>query len=230
MRNAIAPIINAARLLESDASEEDKQKAQRIVGRQAGHMNGLLRDLSDLSAIKLGRLPMIRRRFDIRAAVDKGIEQAQPGLAERGHHLETELPKQALTVEGDERRLVQVVSNLLLNAAKFTPAGGHLHVRVFGRQGGDAVLEVGDDGIGIDPSQQSRVFDMFAQVAPSPGTGFGIGLALVQRIVQMHGGRVVVRSEGLEKGTVFTVTLPCSPAPRSHPGTGQLLGPWCLTE
>jgi signal transduction histidine kinase len=128
MRNALAPIVNTARLFESDVSEENKRKAQQIVGRQA----------------------------------------------------------------------------------KFTPPGGHLHVRVFSDQGGNAVLEVEDDGIGIDDSQQSRIFDMFAQVAPSSGTGFGIGLALIQRIVKMHGGRVSVRSDGLGKGTVFTITLPSS--------------------
>jgi signal transduction histidine kinase len=205
MRNALAPIVNAARLFESDVSEENKRKAQQIVGRQADHMNELLRDLSDLSAIKLGRLPLMRRRVDLRAAVDKGLEQAQPGLAERGHHLVVELPEQTVSVEGDERRLVQVISNLLLNAVKFTPPGGHLHVRVFSDQGGNA-----DDGIGIDDSPQSRIFDMFAQVAPSSGAGFGIGLALVQRIVEMHGGRVSVRSDGLGKGTVFTITLPSS--------------------
>ncbi len=213
MRNAIAPIINAATVLESDVSGENKRKAQQIVGRQAGHMNELLRDLSDLSAIKLGRMSLIRQLVDLRAAVDKGLEQAQPGLAERGHHIEVELPEQAVTVEGDELRLVQVVSNLLLNAVKFTPAGGHLQVRVFRDHDGNAVLEVGDDGIGIDASQQPLVFDMFAQVAPSSGTGFGIGLALVQRIVQMHDGRVAVRSDGLEKGTAFTVTLPPSREP-----------------
>jgi PAS domain S-box-containing protein len=205
MRNALAPIVNAARLFESDVSEENKRKAQQIVGRQADHMNELLRDLSDLSAIKLGRLPLMRRRVDLRAAVDKGLEQAQPGLAERGHHLVVELPEQTVSVEGDERRLVQVISNLLLNAVKFTPPGGHLHVRVFSDQGGNA-----DDGIGIDDSPQSRIFDMFAQVAPSSGAGFGIGLALVQRIVEMHGGRVSVRSDGLGKGTPFTISLPSS--------------------
>jgi signal transduction histidine kinase len=120
-------------------------------------------------------------------------------------------------VEGDERRLVQVVSNLLLNAAKFTPAGGHLRVCVFPDQDGNALIEVADDGIGIDAAQQSRVFDMFAQVAPSSGTGFGIGLALVQRVVQMHGGHVAVRSDGLGKGTVFTVTLPSSTSADGDP-------------
>jgi signal transduction histidine kinase len=229
MRNAIAPIINAAALFDSDVGAEHKRKAQQVVGRQARHMSELLRDLSELSAIKLGRLPLVLRRLDLRAAIDKGLEQAQPGMAERGHHLEVELPEQAVTVEGDERRLVQVVSNLLLNAVKFTPAGGHLQVRVFQDRDGHAVLEVGDDGIGIDASQQSRVFDMFTQVKPSSGTGFGIGLAVVQRIVEMHGGRVAVRSDGLGKGTVFTVTLPTAGEPdrlgaRASPGGHSTAG------
>ncbi len=208
MRNAIAPIVYASALLERGTDGTSRANAQRVVARQAKHLNELLGDLGDLSSIKQGRLTLLRTRGDLRHVLEQALEQAQPRMADKGQRLQVQLPEQPLPVNADLRRLVQVFSNLLINAVKYTPPGGHLSLRARAGTAGGSIVEIEDDGIGIDPVAQSHVFDLFMQVAPGGEAGFGIGLALVRRIVDLHGGRVEVRSEGLGRGSVFVVTLP----------------------
>jgi len=208
MRNAITPIICASALLERGVSGPDRIKTQRIVARQASHLRNLTNDLLDLSSIKHGKLTLSRSWVDLRSVLQQALELAQPLIEEKGHHLQIDLPTRELMVNADARRLVQVFSNLMLNAAKYTPAGGHLQLRAScGPQGG-AIVEVEDDGIGIDPSAREGVFDMFMQVAPASGRGLGLGLAIARRIVELHGGQVEARSQGLGMGAVFLVALP----------------------
>ncbi len=209
MRNAIAPIVYASALLERGVDGTIRVNAQSVVARQANHLNDLLSDLGDLSSIKQGRLTLLRRHGDLRRVLEQALEQAQPRLAEKGQRLQVQLPEQPLPVNADLRRLVQVFSNLMINAVKYTPPGGHLALRArAGTNGRGAIVEIEDDGIGIDPVARSHVFDLFMQVAPDIGVGAGIGLALVRRIVDLHGGRIEVRSEGLGRGSMFVVTLP----------------------
>jgi len=208
MRNAIAPIVYASALLERGIEGMSRINAQRVLTRQANHLNELMRDLGDLSNIKQGRLTLLRTRGDLRRVLEQALEQAQPRMAQKGQRLQVQLPEQPLPVNADLRRLVQVFSNLLINAVKYTPPGGRLTLRARAGVAGGSIVEIEDDGIGIDPVAQSHVFDLFVRVAPGGEAGFGIGLALVRRIVDLHGGRVEVRSEGLGRGSVFVVTLP----------------------
>src|SRR5262249_11257413 len=138
---------------------------------------------------------------------------------QRGHHFDLDVPPHALSLDGDEGRLLQILTNLLINAAKYTEPGGHISLRV--RDEGELIIEVRDDGIGIAPDLLPRVFDLFVQgygTAPRGESGLGLGLALVRTLTELHGGRVSVQSDGPGTGATFTVRLPCSSArPASAP-------------
>jgi CheY-like chemotaxis protein len=165
-------------------------------------------------AIELKREPLL-----IGSAVQGAMEISQPLIAEMGHSLEIALPPQPLMVDGDRTRLTQVVANLLNNAAKYTPAGGRIRVAVR-RQGASAVLSVIDNGIGIPPAMLSQVFEMFTQVDRSQERthgGLGIGLSLVRRLVDLHGGSVEARSAGRGHGSEFIVRLPLAADAHAEP-------------
>jgi CheY-like chemotaxis protein len=182
----------------------------------------------DVSAVVRGKLVVRKKPVTVRAVVDNAVEIASELVRERGHSLEVSVPD-ALVVDGDLSRLTQVVANLLTNSARYTPPGGHLSVKA-GRVGKDVVLSVRDDGIGIAPEMLPRVFEMFVQApqpADRPTGGLGLGLTLVRRIVELHGGQVTLESLGLGKGTVATVVLPAHTArpeqalPAQRPGVAR---------
>ncbi len=210
LRNPLAPMTYALALLDHAADEAARRRAREVLARQTGHMARLVDDLLDISRINRGLIRLQRRRVALRELVQQAVETARPLVDAPRHHLTVQLPDPGLEVDADPTRLVQVVSNLLANACKYTPDGGAIRVAAYA-DGAQAVVEVADNGIGIPPADQARIFQMFTQLPHSAGKakgGLGIGLSLVKALVDLHGGRVAVHSDGLDQGTRFSVTLP----------------------
>jgi signal transduction histidine kinase len=216
---------NALHLLKSPkTSEAMRQRAQEILDRQMDHIVRLVDDLLDVSRIVRGKIDLRREVVDLAQIVSRAVETSQPMLDAHGHRLVATLPDVPVRVHGDVIRLAQVLANLLNNAAKYTSEPGTITIAVT-REDRWAVVRVRDPGIGIPPEMLRRVFDLFVQadrsLARSQG-GLGIGLTLVSRLVSLHGGRVAARSEGLGKGSEFTVRLPAWEPP---PGEATAPGP-----
>ena len=222
LRNPLAPIRNATHFLQLKAPEDPAlQNASDIIDRQIKHLVRLVDDLLDVSRISSGKISLQKERVSLALIVTNAVEASRP-LIESGHHqLTVTLPEEAVYLDADLTRMAQVLQNLLNNAAKYTPSGGkiELHATFDGRQ---VAIRVTDNGIGIPPEMLSQVFGLFTQVGRSiewQTGGLGIGLTLVQRLVEMHGGKVDAYSAGLDKGSEFTVRLPASV------GSGQGLAP-----
>jgi signal transduction histidine kinase/DNA-binding response OmpR family regulator len=189
-------------------------RATDVIDRQISHMARLLDDLLDLSRITHNRIELERQVIDLRKVVDMASDSARAALEEKGQELRLSLPAEPVLVDGDDVRLTQVLSNLLNNAAKFTPEQGHIRIEL-ATQDGHAVVEVIDDGIGIEAHRLEDVFEMFSQAQNKThgGTpGLGIGLAVVKSLVELHGGAVSASSPGLGGGTRIRVTLPLAQA------------------
>ncbi len=187
-----------------------REQALGRLDRQTAHMNRLIEDLLDLTRVRCGTLMLHRQVVDLRTVFNNAVEMAKPLVESRKHHLEVAQFTEPLWVSGDPTRLVQVVSNLLTNAAKYTPEGGHIWFSA-SRESKTVTVRVRDDGVGIPKEMVSRVFDLFTQVDPagdSCASGLGIGLALVRRLVELHDGSVEAISNGSSKGSEFFVRLP----------------------
>ena len=218
LRNPLAPIRSAAQLLRLRADPAQVEWAADVIERQTTHLSRLVDDLMDVARITSGRIAMQREPLDLVAVVTRAVEASRPLIDAQGHVLDVAVGGEPLPVEGDATRLAQVVVNLLNNAAKYTPAGGRIDLSA-GREGVQAVLRVRDTGIGIEPTLLPRVFELFTQGESSldrRGGGLGIGLALVRRIVALHGGAVEIRSDGPGRGTEAIVFLPLRPAPAAE--------------
>lgn len=211
LRNPLAPIGAAAELLQIMKLDEKRVRhTSQVIGRQVRHMTALVDDLLDVSRLTRGLVDLDRAPLDIRHVVHDAVEQITPLMQSRHHHLALHLPPGITKVNGDKKRLVQVVANILNNAAKYTPEGGHIVLRV-DAQPSHVAIEVRDDGIGMDPELVSRAFDLFAQAERTPDRssgGLGLGLALVKSLTELHGGQVGCESPGPGKGSTFTVRLP----------------------
>ncbi|MBQ5941154.1 PAS domain-containing sensor histidine kinase [Massilia sp. AB1] len=210
LRNPLAPISAAAEVLKLAASDAYVRRSSEVIGRQVRHLTALVDDLLDVSRVTRGLIELDRKVLDIESVVASAIEQARPLLETRRHRFELALEAGAARVLGDATRLVQVLTNLLNNAAKYTPPGGHVRLTV-ARAGSGINLQVSDDGIGIEPGLLPHVFDLFTQAERTPDRsqgGLGIGLALVRNMVALHGGDVEARSAGAGQGSTFTVWLP----------------------
>jgi signal transduction histidine kinase len=211
LRNPLAPISSAADMLRIAYSSEPRVKQiSEIVARQVAHMRHLVDDLLDVSRVTRGLVTISRQPIDLRGVVSEAVEQSRPLVDARRHQLAVALPDAALMVDGDHTRLVQVAANLLNNAAKYTHEGGRIEV-VLARHGNAARLTVHDNGTGIDPALLPVVFDLFTQGSRTLDRaqgGLGLGLALVRKLVELHGGQVDASSPGLGQGSTFTVTLP----------------------
>jgi signal transduction histidine kinase/ActR/RegA family two-component response regulator len=211
LRNPLAPIRTAVQLLRKrDLAETQNIRAREVIERQVQHLVCLIDDLLDVSRITRGMITLQRERVLIDAVVARAVETARPLIDARKHELALDLPEELLSVEGDPTRLVQIVGNVLHNAAKFMEPGGRIVLSV-SREDSYAVISVRDFGLGIQPELVSKIFDLFSQVHQKSETahgGLGIGLALVRRLVEMHGGVVTASSEGLGKGTEMVVRLP----------------------
>lgn len=221
LRNPLSPIAASVEVLRaSSPGDPAAERAMGIVARQVKHVTRLVDDLLDVSRITRGKIRLVREEVDLGAAVADAVEANRPSLESHRHAFDLRLPEGALTLTADRTRLVQVVSNLLHNAVKFTPPGGHLALEV-AIEGDRATLRVRDDGLGIEAELLPRVFDMFVQGATALDRsrgGLGLGLTLVRSLVEMHGGTVTAESGGPGRGSVFTVTLPgCRHEPAVEP-------------
>lgn len=215
LRNPLTPILTAARLLELRADPESRQEIE-VITRQVKHLVRLVDDLLDMSRVSRGAVTLTKTRLELRDVVARAVDATSPLFAEHGHQLEISVPK-GLAVEGDEVRLTQVVDNLLSNAARYTPPRGRVTVSG-GREGDFVVLRVRDTGVGIDPTLLPDLFEVFVQGVRGPDRapgGLGIGLSLVRHLTELHGGTVSAHSEGLGRGSEFTVRLPVATAQAS---------------
>jgi PAS domain S-box-containing protein len=214
LRNPLAPIRTAVELLSLVKLDEKRvQKTSEIIGRQVDHMTSLINDLLDVSRVTRGLVKLEKTPLDIQHIVTDAVEQVNPLIQSRRHHLALQLSPEPAIVLGDDKRLVQVVANLLNNAAKYTPEGGHLRLTTEVREE-KILLSMTDDGIGMEPELAAHVFELFAQAERTPDRssgGLGLGLALVKSMVELHGGSVGCASEGRGKGSRFTVCLPRLP-------------------
>jgi signal transduction histidine kinase len=210
LRNPLAPISAAAEMLKfGRASEERVARASEVISRQVRHMTSLVDDLLDVSRVTRGLIHLERERVEVAAIVASAVEQARPMIEAREHMLEIGQAPAGVGVTGDANRLVQVIVNLLTNAAKYTPRAGRIALAVT-RDEGRVHIAVRDNGIGIEAGLLPQVFDLFTQAERTPDRaqgGLGIGLALVRNIVSLHGGAVTAHSDGPGKGSVFTVSL-----------------------
>ncbi|RZA36475.1 MAG: PAS domain S-box protein [Lysobacteraceae bacterium] len=212
LRNPLAPIASAAELLKISTSPERIRASSEVIARQVRHMTSLVDDLLDVSRVTRGLIKLDKTPVAIAPVLANAVEQSRPLVAARGHHLGVEVAPDlaASRVLGDKTRLVQVIANLLNNAAKYTPGGGAIGLQA-ARDGSRVKLSVSDNGIGIDTALLPHVFDLFTQAERTPDRsqgGLGIGLALVKTMVALHGGEVQAHSEGLGQGSTFTVWLP----------------------
>jgi signal transduction histidine kinase/ActR/RegA family two-component response regulator len=223
LRNPLAPISAAAQLLNMGPPDAGRvERTSAIIARQVAHMTGLIDDLLDVSRVTRGLVVLARDEVDLRRVIDDAVEQVRPLIESRRHQLDLQLEPQtgAAIVEGDYKRLVQVLANLLNNAAKYTPEGGTLGVWM-GTTADHVLVSVKDNGIGIAADLLPTVFDLFSQAERTPDRsqgGLGLGLALVKSLVELHGGMVTAASEGRNMGTEFTVRLPRLHAPAASAG------------
>jgi signal transduction histidine kinase/DNA-binding response OmpR family regulator len=222
LRNPLAPILNALHVLRlPDLSPEEGDDARKVAERQVIHLARLVDDLLDVSRINSGKIELRKSHVDLREAAAGALESARPLIESRHHSLDVRLPDEPVPLLADATRLEQVLANLLNNAAKYTEPGGRITLEVE-REAGEAIVRVGDDGIGIDAELLPRVFELFAQADPSLDRsqgGLGIGLTLVRRLVELHGGTVVARSPGRGLGSEFSVRLPLASPERSKEPT-----------
>jgi PAS domain S-box-containing protein len=228
LRNPLAPIRNAVAVMAArEGGDSTVAWARDLIERQVGHLGRLVDDLLDVSRISSGKITLKREVVDFALVVSKAIEATHVLLEQRRHLLEVDLGRERLPVDADATRLTQVVVNLLTNAAKYTPEGGHVWVRLE-HDGDDAMLKVKDDGLGISSDLLPRVFDLFTQgersLARSEG-GLGIGLTMVQRLVELHGGSVAAGSAGPGKGSEFIVRLPLARTTAGPGGATDRSGP-----
>jgi PAS domain S-box-containing protein len=211
LRNPLSPVRSGLDVLRhADSDPVARARVVDMMERQVSHMVRLVDDLLEVSRITRGKIELRKEVVDMAAVVRSALETAGPAIETGRHRLVVELPSDSLSLEGDPVRLTQIVANLLSNAAKYTDEGGEIRVSVL-READAAVISVRDTGIGIPAEMLPRVFDLFTQVDRTLGRaqgGLGIGLALVERLVQMHGGSVQAKSEGAGRGSEFIVRLP----------------------
>jgi signal transduction histidine kinase len=220
LRNPMAPISNAAILLERIvAAHPLLPQIQGVISRQIDHMAHLLDDLLDASRITSGKVSLQKRTVALNNVIMHSVEVSRPFIDERRQQFDIEPITEPILIEADLDRLSQVFSNLLINASKFTPEGGHISLRTV-RQANTVIVSVKDNGRGIEPELQPHVFDLFMQgprsLDRSEG-GLGIGLSVARGLVEMHGGKILVKSEGPGLGSEFDVILPILPAEDREP-------------
>ena len=231
LRNPLAPISTAAQILNKPGiGEERVRKTSEIIARQVSHMKSLVDDLLDVSRVTRGLVTLEREPLDIKLVVHSAVEQVRPLIEARRHALAVRMDSEPAFVEGDRTRLVQVVANLLNNAAKYTPQGGEIELSVQ-VQASRVDLSVVDNGMGIEPALLAHVFDLFAQGERTPDRsqgGLGLGLALVKSLMELHGGSVIAHSGGSGQGSRFTLSLllltaaPSAAAPAEAPALAAI--------
>jgi two-component system CheB/CheR fusion protein len=229
LRNPLAPIRNALYLLDrAPAGGEQAQRARAVLGRQVTHLTRLVDDLLDVTRISRGKVTLHRTRFDARDLVQRTVEDHRQLLAARELRVVVDLAPDAMAVDADATRVSQIVGNLLQNSAKFTDAGGLVTVTA-GLAGDCVAIGVRDTGIGVTADMLARMFEPFTQADESlhrTRGGLGLGLALVKGLVEMHGGSVEARSDGIGRGTEVVVRLPpAPPSEEARPAATAAAGP-----
>jgi signal transduction histidine kinase len=212
LRNPLSPILTALQVMKLRGSP-GAERERAVIERQVNHLTRLVDDLLDVSRIARGMIELKLAPVEMAEVVSKAIEMASPLYEQRKHRLAVDVMPHGLAVHGDAIRLSQIVSNLLMNAAKYTPSGGNITVGA-ARVGDEVELFVRDDGIGIAQDILPRVFELFVQAEQEldrPQGGLGIGLSIVKNLVERHGGSVSATSEGLGKGSQFVIRLPTAP-------------------
>ncbi|QEH38459.1 Sensor histidine kinase TmoS [Aquisphaera giovannonii] len=224
LRNPLAPIRNGLQIMDMAAGDPQLvDEARALMERQVAHMVRLIDDLMDISRITRGKLVLRKERVELATVIRAAVDTSRPLIEASGHELSLTVPPRPIVLDADPTRLAQVFSNLLNNAAKYTEPGGDIAL-IAGRQGGDVVVTVRDNGVGIPPEMLPHVFGMFTQVDRSlerSQGGLGIGLSLVKGIVEMHGGAVEARSGGPGRGSEFVVRLPIAAAGAPKPAAGR---------
>lgn len=222
LRGPLSAAGMAAQLLEAGPDAPGKTaKMSQVIIRQVGHMSRLVEDLLDVSRVSRGLVRIEKAPIDMAEVISGAVEQVATAAARKGHAIEVSLPPQPAVIQGDRTRMLQVVSNLLTNAIRYTPDGGNIHVRL-GVDDGALALTVADDGIGVRPDLMPKLFDLYVQAertSDRQGGGLGLGLALVKNLVEAHDGTVTAASEGVNRGSTFTVRLPASAAASAAPAT-----------
>ncbi len=228
LRNPLAPIRNAVELMgRKGLGDPVLESMRQTIDRQSALLTRIIDEFLDVNRIARGKFAINMEAVDIGTVLARAVEAVRPLIDAQGQHLDVDAPSRTLPLRGDSMRLTQVVVNLLNNAAKFTLPGGRITLTVKQRGTDDIEIRVSDTGRGIDPDDLETIFDLFTQISPEsvPGQGgLGIGLTLVRRIVELHGGMVQARSEGVGRGTEVIVRLPLDkdraegvPPPRSDP-------------
>lgn len=226
LRNPLAPVRSGLEILRvAGGLSGPAARTRDMMERQLGHMVRLIDDLMDVARVSQGKVVLDRRRIMLLQLVETALDTSRPLIEAGRHELRLDVPEAPLALQGDLTRLSQVLSNLLNNAAKYTPEGGHITLRAW-RDGGEVAIQVADDGIGIPPDMLATVFQLFTQVdrhlARAQG-GLGIGLSLARRLVEMHGGTLRADSAGIGRGATFTLRLALDDAggdaPHPEPAT-----------
>jgi PAS domain S-box-containing protein len=229
LRNPLAPILAAAELMQLGGDVPMRER--EVILRQTRHLVRLVDDLLDVSRVASGKVVLSRVSIELSSVVAKALEAAGTLLAQRSHQLTLTVPSEGLAIDVDEVRLTQVVTNLLTNAARYTPPGGRIEV-IGSRAGDEILLCIRDNGVGIDPTVLPTLFEMFVQGTPGPGrseAGLGLGLSLARTFAEMHGGKLTGHSDGPGLGSEFTVRLPVSRRPaRATPPLGHAVWPSAL--
>ncbi|GAA0636750.1 MAG: hybrid sensor histidine kinase/response regulator [Sphingomonadales bacterium RIFCSPHIGHO2_01_FULL_65_20] len=210
LRNPIMALVAGLRLLERREGTDAVPEIRSAMNRSLSHMTRLVEDLLDISRIEQGKISLRHEELLLQDVIGFAIETVQPIIDSAGHRLHLALPDDPVRLRGDHARVTQIVGNLISNAARYTPNGGDIRVSLRSEDRW-AKIEIADNGIGIAPEQQGRIFDIFAQVAPDGRMnqeGLGIGLALVKQLVELHGGRILLTRSAPGEGSSFEVWLP----------------------
>jgi signal transduction histidine kinase len=218
LRNPLAPILNAVCLMRMNLSERQQTWSRDVIERQLAHLTRLVDDLLDVSRITRGKIGLARQPIEVSELITHAVEAVQPLIQERAHLFTVEIPDTPLWVNGDPLRLTQAIGNVLGNAAKYTDRGGQITLYVR-ENDGDVEIRIRDNGIGIPAERLPHIFDLFTQLdarSDHPQSGLGIGLALVRRLLEMHGGSVRAFSPGVGRGSEFLIRLPRITEQQAH--------------
>jgi two-component system CheB/CheR fusion protein len=223
LRNPLAAVMNATTLIQKTPDPTIIGRCQAVIERQAAHMKRLLDDLLDVTRITRGKFELRMEPLDLRTPIEAAVESTAPLYADRGVRLELSLPRQPMPVRGDSNRLMQVIVNLLSNAANYSPRHSTVKLEVTLEDGHAAVLCI-DQGVGIEPAMQEKIFELFVQseqrLDRSRG-GLGVGLSLAKNIVELHGGTIAVQSDGHGRGSTFKIKVPLDTARTTVAVDGQ---------
>lgn len=211
LRNPLAAIMNSVQILRRGGSDSGiVNQATDVIDRQANTLQSMVNDLLDVARINAGKILLHRQKVKLNDVVQNAVQSMQPAMTSRNHALSVSVPQQAIWLDGDPVRIEQIVTNLLGNAAKYTERGGRIEL-IIEDQENQVILHVKDNGTGIASEMLSRIFEPFIQADQSLDRaqgGLGLGLTLIKRLVELHGGKIGVASEGIGLGSQFTVTLP----------------------